>query len=53
MQPWKVQIRATDCQDVIYSEGVTEENVEQIADSMEPGTYELKMSWVSRRLADG
>ena len=53
MQPWKVQIRTTDCQDVIYSEGVTEDNVEQIADSMEPGTYELKMSWVSRRLADG
>lgn len=53
MQPWKVQIRTTDCQDVIYSEGVTEDNVEEIAGSMKPGTYELKMSWVSRRLADG
>lgn len=53
MQPWKVRIRTTDCQDAIYSEGVTQENVEQIADAMEPGAYELKMSWVSRRLADG
>ena len=53
MQPWKVQIRTTDCQDAIYSEGVTEDNVEQIAGSIEPGTYEFKMSWVSRRLADG
>ena len=53
MQPWKVQIRTTDCQDVIYSEGVTKDNVEQIARSIEPGAYELKMSWVSRRLADG
>ena len=53
MQPRKVQIRTTDCQDVIYSEGVTEDNVKQIAGSIEPGTYELKMSWVSRRLADG
>ncbi|HJF13907.1 MAG TPA: hypothetical protein K8V32_03765, partial [Enteractinococcus helveticum] len=53
MQPWKVQIRTTDCQDVIYSEGVTEDNVKQIAGSMEPGPYEFKMSWVSRHLADG
>lgn len=53
MQPWKVQIETTDCRDVIYSEGVTEENVQQIAESLEPGTYELKLSWVSRRLADG
>lgn len=53
MQPWKVQIETTDCRDVIYSEGVTEENVQQIADSIEPGKYELKLSWVSRMLADG
>ena len=52
-QPWKVQIRTTDCQDVILSDGVTEDNVERIASSIEPGEYDFKMSWVSRRLADG
>jgi len=52
-QPWMVQIRTTDCQNVIYSDGVTEQNVHQIASSIEPGTYELKMSWLSRRLAEG
>lgn len=27
-QPWKVQLRTTDCQDIIYSHGVTEGNVQ-------------------------
>lgn len=52
-QPWKVQLRTTDCQDIIYSHGVTEGNVQQIANSIDPGAYEIKLSWVSRRLADG
>lgn len=52
-QPWMVQIRTTDCQNVLYSHGVTEENVHQIASSIESGPYELKMGWMSRRLAEG
>lgn len=52
-QPWKLQLQTTNCQDVIYSDGVTEDNVEQLADSIDPGPYEIKMGWVSQRLADG
>lgn len=53
LQPWHVKIETSDCRDVLYSEGVTEENAQEIADSMMPGSYELKMSWLSRRLAEG
>lgn len=45
---WFVSIETTDCGFIAFSEGTTEDNVHQIADSFEPGGYELKLGMMSR-----
>lgn len=50
--PWIVAIETTDCGRMTYTQGVTEENAEEIAQAFEPGAYEFKLGLTSRLAAD-
>ena len=43
-----VSIETTDCGSVAFQQGTTEENVEEIASSFEPGEYEFKFGMMSQ-----
>lgn len=51
--PWIVAIETTDCGRITYTDGVTQENVEEIATSFEPAAYEFKLGLTSRWAVDG
>ena len=51
--PWIVAIETTDCGRMTYTQGVSEENVDEIAQSFDPGAYEFKLGLTSRLAANG
>jgi len=51
--PWIVAIETTDCGRMTYTKGVSEDNVQEIAQAFEPGAYEFKLGFTSRLAADG
>lgn len=46
---WRVLIETRDCGPILYTQGVTEDNVEDLAESIEPGPQDLRLSWLSRQ----
>ena len=50
---WMVAIETTDCGRMIYSQGVTEDNIAEIAASFDPEEYEFKLGIASRSAVDG
>ena len=50
---WIVAIETTDCGRITYTEGLTEDTVDDIVDAFEPGEYEFKFGISSRLAADG
>ena len=50
---WLIAIETTDCGTIVYRQALTDENVEFLADSFEPGGYEFKFRLSSQLAADG
>lgn len=50
---WIVAIETTDCGRMIYTQGVSKDNVEEIVASFDAGEYEFKLGIASRLAADG
>lgn len=50
---WRITIETTDCGNIIYRQALSDENVEFLADSFEPGAYEFKLGFTSQLAADG
>lgn len=51
--PWYVKIQTSDCGVVAYESGTTQDNVEDIAASIEPGVYEFKFGFISQQASQG
>lgn len=51
--PWYVRIETQDCGTVAYKVGTNRDNVERLAATFEPGSYEFKFGRVSQRAAAG
>lgn len=42
-QPWRITFEATQCPLLIYTDGVTADNAEQLAATIQPGPYEVRL----------
>lgn len=52
-QAWTVSLETADCGVLSYGAGVNRDNVDEIADSFEPGEYKFMMGLVSKLAAAG
>ena len=50
---WLIGIETEDCGRVVYSVGVTENNLGELASSFEPGDYDFELGLPSRAAAHG
>lgn len=50
---WRVAVETQDCGEILYSNGVTTENVEDIADQFAAGAYDFQLGWISKLSTQG